>query len=316
MGVAAEDAAPGRDVTGEDPTPWSVDQARRAAVAALATVGQRPDELCLVRLGENAIFRTAPATVILRVARPTTSFQDVARAMNVASQLAESGLPVGAPALDWSQGPIATPYGTVAFWHYYEPSHQPTDFYEFGRTLRLIHETHIPLSLPQFDPFSATQTRLQNAEEHQLTPVAWIHRLRERAFQVEARVRAEANNSGLALVHGDAHSGNVIMSTNGFVLVDLDNLSYGLPIVDLVPTFVQERRFGSSSERLDTVLSGYGGLSRTEIAASPLVAVRELTMVTWLLQQYGLNETVNWEIAKRVDSILDDDPAMVRWAPF
>lgn len=285
---------------------WSVPDATRTAESALAAIGRPLGPLTLLRLGENAIFRHSLAAVLVRVARPTTPVADVARTMQLAAILHGMAVRVGAPALDWANEPVVTQNGPVSIWRYYQPVSGTTlDFHTFGATLRAIHQLQPPVAVPIWDPLASVARRLRTFETEGRIPEAWIDHLRSLAAAVRAGLEAMPTR-GTRLLHADAHSGNVLTAADGLVLVDLDNMSTGPLEADFIPTLVQARRFKTPRSRYQALLKGYGYVDEIGLEHSPLVQVRELTMVSWLLQQYGLDSEKDAEMGKRVASLTDD----------
>src|SRR5262245_25251087 len=138
---------------------WTEVQARRAAVRLLTLAGIQHDELKLLRLGNNAVFDVAGRYVI-RVARPTTPAEAVAREVRLAGLLAAAGAPVVELAGLRTTQPLDADglLGTV--WEYLTGG--PPSYAQFGRLLRTFHEgtATLSISLPEWQPLATARQRL------------------------------------------------------------------------------------------------------------------------------------------------------------
>jgi Ser/Thr protein kinase RdoA (MazF antagonist) len=285
---------------------------------ALPMLGLDGAGLDLLRLGENAIFRAVGTDLVLRVARPGISLEDVSRVVKAASALAAAGVPIAEPAVSVVPEPVALPTGTVSVWVYHEQlSRESFGYEDFGRLLAQFHQLSSAVRelLQPWDPLAMSVKRLGTLPGIGVPP-EWISFLTEFVAQVETDLAEYEPQLAVDVIHGDAHSGNALNTVDGLLLGDLDNLAIGPREVDFVPTLVQDRRFARSSDRWTEVARGYGYDGPPPASAdSPLIRARELHMVMWLLQQWGLNEESDRELAIRVKSL--DDPAdrLTVWNP-
>jgi aminoglycoside phosphotransferase (APT) family kinase protein len=137
---------------------------------------------------------------------------------------------------------------------------------------------------------------------------AWCDRLAPRIADLNQR-------TGRSLVHGDAHAGNLIRTTDGHILLcDFDGTCLGPWQFDLVPAAVGEIRFGRVGEQ-KILAATYG----CDVTADPdwalLREARELKMVTGVLPYLGGGPGVADEFAIRLRSITSGDHD-ARWTPF
>ncbi len=98
------------------------------------------------------------------------------------------------------------------------------------------------------------------------------------------------------------------------LLIDFDVVARGPMEWDLVPNLVTYRRFGLSDAEYDAFSSAYGYDLRASPDVATFVALRELGMVTWLLQQYGTSSAIDAEIHLRVRTIAEPGPRATAWS--
>lgn len=298
-------------------TPWTTHAAADAAAQSLLQSGLSTRPLDLVRFGSNAMFRMAESDVLLRVAAPNAKRRDVDRTLQLAQELNESGIPVPQPLNLWGDSAICGPVNGsyVTAWHWVEADNQPVTAREFGFALRQLHAVSISVPLPQWDALSAIR---QRAKELRLLAVPkWI---KWRIYEELTQAASDAEDMPMSVlgtgpIHGDAHMGNSIHRGEGLVLLDLDDFCVGPREVDLGPTLVAARRLGLSAEDWHEFSDSYGfDLADQPQLAEPLCRIRQLTMTTWLMRQWGRSEKIDREIELRVRSLGERGEAYTTWA--
>lgn len=296
---------------------WTSEDAVVAAKQALVQLGAESHELLLLRLGENALYRILGTDLLLRVARAGTDPRDVARTVMAATRLRANGVPVCEPAVhEYSGEPMVFENGVVSVWTYYseQPDGHP-DFSDFGRAIRMLHVSSGELApiLPSWKPLEVIRRRLRTAIRIGV-PGEWVDDLAHRADDLEALLSTFEPVLSTGVIHGDAHVGNLVASEDGPILIDLDDLSNGPRDADFAPTIVQTRRFGLTADRWVEFTSAYGLPDPWMLHGSPLVRLRELFMIVWLLQQYGNSKIVDHEIELRIRSLDDHANSLVAWS--
>ncbi|MGH4012827.1 MAG: phosphotransferase enzyme family protein [Pseudonocardiaceae bacterium] len=295
---------------------WTADDAVIAAQDALAILGLGQRQLHLLRLGENALYRILDTDLLLRVGRPGTNPEDVSTTIAAAARLRANGIPVCEPAVQVHlDGPIVLKNCVVSAWKYYpEMPGASTDFREFGRALKNLHlnSAEIADRLPSWNPLAITRHRLQAVSKIGIPP-QWINDLTRRVDEFEEELSIFEPMLSSGVIHGDAHAGNVLNSEDGIILIDLDNLSIGPRDADFAPTIVQLRRFDLSVDQWTAFTRGYGLRNSWILHESPLVRLRELFMIVWLLQQYGNSEDVDRELELRMSSLDDKIDNPTKW---
>jgi Ser/Thr protein kinase RdoA (MazF antagonist) len=154
----------------------------------------------------------------------------VRRELQVAQHLAAKGAPAVAPTVDPPPGPHVFGDATVTLWRFVEQraAEGPADARAAGRALRTLHTA--------LSDFSGELPLFTEDLDHCASFLADSQALRaladaDRAFLVGSltELRAGLALSGLRLkpLHGDAHLGNVMMTTAGAVWADLESACLG-----------------------------------------------------------------------------------------
>ena len=258
--------------------------AHRVAAAAASEWGL--DSPVLFRRGMNAIFLAGPAAI--RVSRPNA---DATSSLQLASVLLDSGLRVASPFRD---DVFAAEGMSATCWSRVEATGEPVNWREVGAMVRRVHqldsselpETYplpSPASFPwwNFDSLLAATSSVLD-EQAQVGIVAAINRHSD-WWEFDDAV----------VCHGDVHPGNVIMSSEGPVLIDWDLMCLAPAGWDHAPMMTWAERWGGSSGEYESFASGYGRSLRGDEVAE---AFAELRLVAATLM--------------RVQAAMADDAAM------
>jgi len=248
---------------------------------ACRIVGLDAGDAALIRAGENTLYRLTGGLV----ARVTRSGQiaSAKKEVWVSHWLAQQGLPVveAVPGLD------ATEVGgrAVTFWHELPP-HRPGTTVELAELLRLVHALPVPdFDLPSLAPFVRLRERITEAEQLDDGNRAW---LLERLAGLERRYDALRPGLPWGAVHGDAWTGNVAVTAEGPVLLDLERFAFGPPEWDLTSVAVNYTTFGNVSAEEWTRFGERYGYDVTGWASFDLLRdIRELRKVTFAVQLAG-----------------------------
>jgi aminoglycoside phosphotransferase (APT) family kinase protein len=121
--------------------------------------------------------------------------------------------------------------------------------------------------------------------------------------------------SAPALVHGDAHLGNLIQSPAGPVVCDFDSSSLGPPEWDLTPLAVGVVRFGEPAGRYRELARTYGMDVTRWSGFAVLRAVRELKLITSVLPIIESRPEVRAELFRRMADVRSGNTS-ARWARY
>jgi aminoglycoside phosphotransferase (APT) family kinase protein len=118
-----------------------------------------------------------------------------------------------------------------------------------------------------------------------------------------------------AVIHGDAHLGNLISSPAGPVLCDFDSTCLGPPEWDLTPVAVGVGRFGEPARTYREMARNYGWDVTRWSGFPALREVRELKLITSVLPIVRSNPGVRPELMRRLDDFRRGD-TRARWARY
>lgn len=304
-------ADPRRPPTGADRLREPVDARERAAVEAACRVafesGFDVGGAGVWRAGSAVLVGLPDARVVARV-DPHARAASAHRQVVVSEVLAEQGIPAITVTGPFDQ-PVLTDAGVITLWVWLDvvPGAEVSPRV-LGQVARSLHDATRG-GEPDVDDFAllaATATELDRAETLGRTADADVALLRGRlAGLADQWSLVDDDPLGIALVHGDLHRHNVVMTPTGPVLTDLELAGVGPVCADIVPHVVAVRRYGAPPHVLDDFLAGYG----LEAGGWPGFEV--------LVQAYELWVTV-WAVANRGGSRALDDEAEVRlerWRP-
>lgn len=292
-------------------TALTPDSARRVLEMACRTVGLDAGDAAQARFGENALYQLPDAALMARVGRS----QEAARKeVHVAEWLASHDFPAVRLADQLAQ-PIVVDGFPVTFWEFITESDDPVSSADLGRLLRALHSLPAPthFMLPPFAPMPKVVARL-NGLPIGASASDDVEFLRARHLDLERQFTRLHFVLPRGPIHGDAHTGNLIRSTDGEIkLLDFEDFCYGPREWDVSVESVRYRSFGWVSEsdyRDYTAAYGFDPLSWPGFQV--VRAARELNMTTWLMQQIGQSPEVDAEVALRIADLHDDD-APRRW---
>ncbi|MFE7777646.1 aminoglycoside phosphotransferase family protein [Streptomyces sp. NPDC057445] len=272
--------------------------ARDTLEHACRAVGLDADGAEPVRLAENQIWRLPGSRVVVRIARAGQS-PATHREVRVARWLAENGLPAVRLA-DVAQ-PVEADGRPVTFWEELPP-HEQGSHIDVALLLRQLHDLPPPdLELGNLDPFVRVAERLQAATTLSGADRAWLQGLYQDL--ATAWTDRPAGRPDCA-VHGDAWPGNLIRTTNGPLMIDLERFSLGPPEWDLVSTAVRARTTGAvTASEYDEFCAAYGYDVTEWPGYTVFAAARELRMVTYAAQHAAVHPDWASQAQHRVDCL-------------
>jgi Ser/Thr protein kinase RdoA (MazF antagonist) len=221
-----------------------------AAVAAAGDVGLACDDPIVIGDLANVLVHLRPEPVVARVTLALASRGSGAleQELAFASYAAAAGAPIVPPAYAHV---VERDGYHVTFWRYVEHrASEESDSVAIGVSLRSLHEAvrDFPGVLPRFD-------RLDEVE-----PVAEGLDHPDRDLIVAAVGAARERLAGLTFreqpLHGDAHRSNVLISPDGPLWCDLENICRGPVEYDLACMAWRTRVHGTPGS--EAALAAYG----------------------------------------------------------
>lgn len=289
--------------------------AARVMAAACRLAGLDSAGAELIRLGENALFRLAAHSVIVRIARSTDYLASVRREVRVSRWLAREGFPA-ARIVDDLEQPLVIDGRPVTFWHAIEGGRPMGTYGQLGAVLRELHALRLPedVDLPPYDVFGRVDLRIEKATG---IPEEDREFLRQHGRELRDRLAEVSFESAKAPVHGDAHIQNLMTDRTGKIfLIDLENFCFDHPEWDLrVSAHEYHRlRWASDAEYADFVAE-YGRDLRDWSGFTTLCAIQEFKMTTWLMQNVSEDRRVAEEYRQRIAALRAPDTPP-RWQPY
>lgn len=248
-GAVVDDAAGGRPFV-DRPVP---DRERAAATAAAAAADWGLDEPRLLRHGMNSLYRCGD--VVLRVGAATAP---AATAHDLATRLLDHGIATVPPV----EGLTLDADGlAVTGWRLVRETRQAIDWAAVGAIVRRVHDLGsalVPNDYPLADPTAFAwwdfATMLDDVAD-EIDPPA-----RDAIISTVRRHDAWRSLVGRDSVvcHGDVHPGNVLMSSNGPLLIDWDLMCRAHPAWDHAMLATYTERWGGAPGAYDRFVAGYG----------------------------------------------------------
>jgi Ser/Thr protein kinase RdoA (MazF antagonist) len=268
-----------------------VDRARTAASAGAQHWGIDPP--ALIRTGMNAIFRSG--AVVLRVSAPTAPAH---ASLELARCLADRGLRVTQPVRDEV---VECDGLSVTAWEFIETTGDPIDWRSVGAAVAKVHAITAadlppayPVSTPVAFPWWDFATLLDELGD-------WLDDRTETGLRdAIGRWPDWSNGENAVICHGDVHPGNVIMSSDGPVLIDWDLLCSAPAGWDHAPMMTHTERWGGADGLYEAFAEGYGRSMRGDRQAEAFAELR-LVAATLMRLRAGLrNEAAMPEAQRRL----------------
>jgi Ser/Thr protein kinase RdoA (MazF antagonist) len=271
----------------------------------------------LIRFGQNAIYRLKDQPYVVRIARAIDP-ERVKTEVRVARWLAEAGFPATRVA---DVGNVAQPFKAagrlVTVWDLVDRSAERPTMTDLAHVLRGLHDLTPPsgLGLRRFKPFLDLESRLALAPTSvSQEDVDFLRRCGDQLGEAFAALSFELSAGP---IHADAHPGNLILATDATVVLgDLECFALGPREYDLVVPAAHRYAFGWLS---DSDYCAFVQVYGYDVAQAPcfpvLVAIREVNMTAWLMQNVDESEDIRAEFRQRM-SDLRDPTARRSWRVF
>jgi aminoglycoside phosphotransferase (APT) family kinase protein len=247
--------------------------------AACQVVGFNASKAELIRAGENSLYRL-PGKVVARVTRPG-QFDAAAKEVRVSNWLRSLDMRV-VEALNDIEQPVLIDGRAVTFWRELPP-HRRSTIPELATVLRLLHDLPKPdFQLPPLAPFVRLRERIAEAGVLSTEEREW---LLTHLSRVEERYATLPVGRSWCAIHGDAWAGNVVVTQDGPVMLDLERFAYGPPEWDLSSIAVDYTTFASfTAEVWEDFCQRYRHDVTAWAGFEVLRDARELRKVTFAVQ--------------------------------
>jgi len=295
--------------------------ALRAAFEQLCSAAKVPvDDARLIRFTMNAVWAVDRHQLVVRMTPGRDAAATTARLVVTAQLLHLAGAPI-APLADIAQ-PIHMQGWSATIWRQLPPLTGPTTHPTMLATpLRELHAAPVPLEeLPSWDIVGKTEKRIAKVSEATgearlfLEQIALrdvglplgklIDVLCAKVASVRLGLRQPSWILPIGVLHGDAHTGNLLRRGSQVVWCDLDSVCVGPPEWDLIPAAFGPKRFGRNRADYDRFAAAYG----FDVTASPmwpvLAELREVQAVTSVLPNLYGRPMLAHEVGRRLRSII------------
>ncbi|GIJ65119.1 phosphotransferase [Virgisporangium ochraceum] len=270
----------------------------------------------------NAVYRVPPFVIRMN-ASPATAERTVSHATALAA--------VDAPTIrlaDVGPQPIVAGGWAATVWLDVPTTGRTPEPVDLAGPVRTIHRLEtLDADLPPWEPVAKARRRIDRAvgadwmrpwcrDEVGLDLDDLVAALRERCDAVERALADVAWHLPAGVLHGDVHTGNLLLATSGEALLcDLDSVCAGPREWDLTPPAHGTERMGRPRAAYAAFADAYG----FDVTAWPgwpaLRAVRDLQMATSTFGAFDGRADVAQQLAHRVRTLLagDDDAVWTRY---
>lgn len=276
-----------------------------------ASVGLDPTGARLIRFVNNGVFLLQEHPVIVRVVLSESVSHRADNAVIGARWLNFHGVPA-VRLLPGVEQPVQTGAHLATLWEYVPEIGPAPSGADLGRLLRLMHGLPILPDFPEWQPIADIRRRLFDAEDIDPADRAFLER---RCDHLEERLDELEFPLPRAVIHADAHLGNVISGPDGPLLCDLDSLCIGPPEWDLTPIAVGRLRMGHPPEWHEQLARVYGCDITAWEGFPVLRELRELKITSGVLPIVRSNPAVREQLHRRLRTIREGDLA-AQWAPY
>jgi hypothetical protein len=256
----------------------------RAATETALAHGLKLDRCEVLQDGNTLVLRlseTLVARVVQDVDGPRQGTEWFARETALARHLTQHGAPVVPMHPDLPQEPHEHLGYTLNFWLYVSTVEAEPDAVEIGRTLQDCHEVlrSFPEPLPRLAILTESLGLLTTLRERGLFPEVTLSLLSGCLTNSLEKMEAFPYQP----LHGDAHLGNLMNTTQGLLWADWEDTFSGPVEWDLASIIWNAKILEEDHDTVDQILGAYrdaGGQIHEEALHQSLIA-RAAVMSAW-----------------------------------
>jgi hypothetical protein len=263
-------------------------------------LGLDPDGARLLRNVNNAVFQLSRDPVVIRLVTLPSYIPRAKLVVTAATVFAEHDVPAirlvpGIPQ------PLRVGEHVATVWQAVASIGPAPGGSELAGLLRAVHAVPLPCrGLPRWDPLTDFDNRVRDASAMAAADRDFLLR---RSAELAAAVTGLAFPLPMAVLHGDAHVGNIIPGPDRPVLCDFDSCAIGPPEWDLTPIAVSEVRFSRPKAHLRDFIKTYGFDVRDWAGFEVLHGIRDLKLIAGVFPRVGASAAMRAEFDHRMASL-------------
>lgn len=276
------------------------------------------NDLVMLRHGENIVLRDSSYKNVFRINNENKTLCRIISEIKLLEFLEKINFPSIRLSKQFNEQPLTFEQLKVSVWKYENTLNKSVDNYEsFGKLLKNFHNLNlyneaIPTFL--FNPLENITKQIEIIKSLKPFPTNQLDLINKEFEYLKSKFPLIKSKLGHGLIHGDFHSGNILVTKKGPIMCDFESFCYGAYEYDLIPLAVSQRRFYIGKDSFNQFTKGYGYNVTNHNDFETLLRLRELSMITWLSQKYGASAEINNEISRRINSI--NDGGNILWKPF
>ncbi|MGH3548967.1 MAG: phosphotransferase family protein [Pseudonocardiaceae bacterium] len=268
--------------------------------AVCGELGLDPAGARLLRNVNNAVFQLARDPIVIRLVTLPSYVPRASLAVAAATVFAEHDVPA-IRLLPGVRQPVRVGEHIATVWQSVPPVGSAPGGADLATLLAAVHAVPLPCrSLPLWDPLTDFDNRVRHT-----TAMAAADRdfLLCRSAQLAATVAELHFALPTAVLHGDAHLGNVIPGPDRAVLCDFDSCAVGPPEWDLAPIAVSRVRLGKPAAHQRDFIRTYGFDVRDWHGFEVLHGIRDLKLIAGVFPRATSSAAVQAEFDRRMTSL-------------
>jgi hypothetical protein len=268
--------------------------------AVCAQLGLEASGARLLRNVNNAVFQLNRDPVVIRLVTLPSYIRRAKLAVAAATVFAEHDVPA-IRLLPGLRQPVRVGEYVATVWQAVSPTGPVPGGTDLASLLRAVHAVPLPCrALPRWDPFTDFDTRVRHT-----TTMAGADRdfLLHRSAELAAAAAELTFALPTAVLHGDAHLGNVIPGPDRPVLCDFDSCAVGPPEWDLTPIAVSSVRFSRPVAHQHDFIKTYGFDVRDWPGFEVMHGIRDLKLIAGVFPGAVTPPAVQAEFDRRMASL-------------
>ncbi len=279
-------------------------------------------DFVLLRVGQNAMFMVPKLNIVLRIYRDRSTGEALAaREFRIASILEKGGVATIRPAAQAFDAIVNAGGFVATAWELIDRDLIGPSSGQFGKLMRNVHSVFERAkgdiaNFPKIDPIQKMKNRVEDFGASAELTSETIGKMRRHLSFFETTWSNFSSLQSLQILHGDAHTGNVIMQGGVPTMCDFDACGVGPVEWDLVPIQIISRRFKPDEETMLLEFDcAYGVSDELRENAEKLLKVREFSMITWLAQDAKSGTAREAQVIARLNSLDEVSAPFSTWEP-